>query len=263
MKAILIEFNRFKKKIENNKPITMGKVLMDVSQLQEPSPPEPVIQEIDGLVVNNVDLSSDYYSHHFTRISIEIDFNLSMPNLTPNKFDYLSDILDYYSQLEDRITYNDKDDPVTNLFIFDNSLNYETLGKLHKDLYHDFLTKFKIALREEILCLNKDMKRIKNQQSTKNLLNNKRPDIEWETDLNDLVELVRALKLSGAIDNRSKNLSFDQAYKIFGDLFGIKIKRPQDQMRQKSSNQDKEFFCERLNRFAQEDLKDFYKRSSK
>ena len=70
MKAILTEFNRFKKKIENNKPITMGKVLMDVSQLQEPSPPEPVIQEIDGLVVNNEDLSSDYYSHHLTRISI-------------------------------------------------------------------------------------------------------------------------------------------------------------------------------------------------
>lgn len=266
MKTIKREFIHFKQKIENNKLITVGKVgTIDASLFQEHPSPKTDIQDTYGLVINNEALStSSYYSYHFKNIRSEIGFNLSMPILSPSKIKYLSDILNYFSKIEKRIFDNKKGDTPTDLFVFDKSLDNNLL-KLYIDPYHDFLRKFKRALREEILYISDEIKLLKNQGSKAKGVEQKtyRPDIEWNANLNDLVELVRALKLSGAIDNRSKNLSFDQAYKVFGDLFGIELKNPEDQMSQKSLNKDKEFFCEKLNRFAQEDLKEFQKRAYK
>jgi len=87
-----------------------------------------------------------------------------------------------------------------------------------------------------------------------------KPIMNWTRNINDLVELVRALKLSGAINNSSNNLTLDEAYRFFGDLFGVEIKRPEDQLRQKAETMKKQFFLEELNEVFQKDMKELMKR---
>ena len=131
-------------------------------------------------------------------------------------------------------------------------------------LYHDFLRKFKRALREEISYISNKIKLLEDQGSKRVEQKTYKPDIEWNANLNDLIELVRALKISGAINNKSKNIKYNDVYKIFGDLFGIELKNPEDQMREKATvTRTKISFCERLKEIAQEDLGGFSKCSNK
>lgn len=58
----------------------------------------------------------------------------------------------------------------------------------------------------------------------------------------------------------SNNLTFDEAYRYFGNLFGIEIKRPEDQLRQKAETMNKQFFLEELNEVFQKDMKELMRR---
>jgi hypothetical protein len=94
----------------------------------------------------------------------------------------------------------------------------------------------------------------------KNSFTETRSQLVWQKNINDLTELVRALKLSGAINNSTNTLTLTEAYRFFGNLFGIEIKKPEDQLREKAESKNKPYFLEELLEFSNNDMKELMKK---
>ncbi len=198
------------------------------------------------------------FKENLLKVREEIEMNLSIIDDPTKTGLYLEEILAYYSFLDKRIIEDKNGNLQCDCF---------KLKKIHKDTfydsknytYDDFLKDFKVALRNEYK-LTKELLKGGNQKEITNMKNYDKPIMNWTRNINDLVELVRALKLSGAINNSSNNLTLDEAYRFFGDLFGVEIKRPEDQLRQKAETMKKQFFLEELNEVFQKDMKELMKR---
>jgi hypothetical protein len=237
-----------------NIDVSVGKVEMDVSQLFEPPMPEPEFQIIDGLINTETKSSIFHLLDCFQLVREEIESNLLMQIELNDKKSYLHEILDFYSELEGRIIEDEHGSLSTDIVKFiDTPL--EEMMDFHKEQYAAFLRSFKEDLRMEILYITKQINQVKMKKNNLSSTNQKsKPDIIWKRDKTDLIELVKALCLIGAIDNSTCNLTEKKAYQVFGNLLQCEIKKASDLIKYKSKYQKKEYFLEELHSVFQRHL---------
>lgn len=172
---------------------------------------------------------------------------------------YLNEIHEFYLLLDNRII-EDKNGILSCQAFALKNIDKKTYYGNSYFTYQEFLVDVKVALRNEFRYVEEKQNSLINRQEISEDHLYKGSVLKWTRNINDLVELVRALKLSGSINNSTNNLTLDEAYKFFGDLFGIEIKRPEDQLRQKAETMKKLFFLEELNEVFQKDMKELMKR---
>lgn len=194
-------------------------------------------------------------------IKEEIELNLALDDTDSIK-PYIAEIKNFFLDWDNMIKEDHKGQLVCDSFRLLKIPKYVYSNNEYPS-YQDFLRELKVSLRKEISYLNKISDRLDGKsEETGHLTEESKGshNLTWNRNINDLVELVKALKLSGAINNSSNNLTLDEAYKFFGGLFGIEIKRPEDQLRQKAESMKKLFFLEELNDVFQNDMKELMKR---
>lgn len=257
MKLTKVNFNRLKNNLDNLIIISRDEVILyDAGEFPDLHPTwgyfPVLVTEFD-----NKPLAK--FKDNFNTVREEMKLNVSIVENTAELTSYLNDIIEYYSLIDSYII----EDKQGNL-----SCDIFKLQKITKNIYydqghltfHEFLEELKVILRNE----HKWIKETFFINATPNDFTSEAAftgfDMKWRRNINDLVELVRALKLSGSINNSTNNLTLDEAYKFFGDLFGIEIKRPEDQLRQKAESMKKLFFLEELNEIFQKDMKELMKR---
>lgn len=254
MKPIEAQFKRIKKTFESIE-ITTGPVSMDVSQMHDPPMPDIFIQEIQSLVLKSSRNSIFTLPDFFTQLRDEIKSNLSMPISTLENVSYLRKILNFYSDMEEKIVENESGDLSTDLVKFlDTPL--DKMLEYHQNEYKGFLSRLKEELRNELLYISAQIQNLEMKKT--NLSSSKISSVTkmvWKRDKNDLIELVRALKLIGAINNSTNDIEFTEAYMFFGDIFNIELKRPSDQLRHIADSLDTPYFLEELLEKYKEDQK--------
>lgn len=195
----------------------------------------------------------------FTIVREEIDQNISLIRNDNELVLYLRGILEFYQTIDNQIKEDDGVKLACQAFKLKN-IAKNTFYSTEYPTYQEFLRETKLVIRNEYqYIMGKHDKLVsKHEKSIGEQL--KGSELTWTKNINDLVELVRALKLSGSINNSSNNLTFDEAYRYFGNLFGIEIKRPEDQLRQKAETMNKQFFLEELTEVFQKDMKELMRR---
>lgn len=262
MKPISVQFKDIKKAL-GSLEITIGPVLIDVSQMHDPPMPVPDYQTLESLV--DVDTMSSIFCllDKFRSVREEISSNISMPIEEGIKTEYLNHILIFYSDLESSIK-EDEQGKLTCSFMHFLDISYNELIEYHQKYFDGFLNSLRTDLRAEIKYLYNlinTMKKMPEITSNQNKTIQEH-NIEWKREKNDLIELVRALKLIGAINNSTNNITYKEAYKFFGDIFHTDLKRPEDQLRQVSESFDTPYFLEELLSKYKED-QEFLKRKRK
>lgn len=246
MKPIEVKFKDINNSLQSIE-ITFGLVLTDVSQMQYPPNPEPEYQSLNSLIDVTTNSSIFCLLDKFQPVREEISSNLSMPIEVGIKTEYLNKIFIFYSDLESRIIEDEQGNLSCNFVIFLDK-PYNELIEFHKDIYNGFIESLRSNLRTEIsyiLNILKSMEK-KHEISSTHKAANEKVDIKWMRDKGDLIELVKALCLIGAISNSTSNLTETEAYRIFGKLLGLELKRPSDIIKNKSKYQEKEYFLEEL-----------------
>lgn len=242
------------KKALTNIEISIGPVSMDVSQMFDPPMPEICIQEVQSLVFKNNGISVFRLSDIFSPMREEVLSNLSIPISISEKESYLIEILNFYSNLEERIVEDEFGILSTDIFKVEDSQDVKML-EIHQNEYKEFLSLMKDSLRREIVYITNQVNLLGMKNTNPQLTNPlKDSNIIWKRDKGDLIELVKALCLIGAINNSTNNLSETEAYKVFGNLLGIELKRPSDIIKNKSKYHEKEYFLEELHAKFQEHL---------
>jgi hypothetical protein len=190
----------------------------------------------------------------FSMVRDEITSNMSMPIVLSDKKDYLHEIFNFYSEVEERIVEDKSGILSTDWYKF-----MMATGNLdfYYDEYEELFKKLKDNLRNEIQFVDSQIQQLVMSFSSQMALTSKtleKIDIRWKRDKGDLIELVKALCLLGAINNSTNNLTETEAYSVFGNLFGLELKRPWDIIKNKSKYQDKEYFLEELHGKFQEHI---------
>lgn len=199
------------------------------------------------------------FKDNFVPVREEVDQNILIIQNNNELALYLNEILEFYLSIDSRIIEDD-----------DGSLSCHSfnLKKTRKKIYYDkdhltyqqFLKELKVAIRNEYQNIMEKHDKLISKHENKTSEKFNLSDLRWTKNINDLVELVKALKLTGSINNSTNSLTLDEAYRFFGDLFSIEIKRPEDQLRQKAETMKKLFFLEELNDAFQKDMKELMKR---
>jgi len=222
---------------------------------------EPRMSKEPVLVLKSNGESLLHFIKRIISLREEIELNLSI-NDTQLITSYLDGVRNFLVECDAMIKEDQKGNLTCNTF---------HLIKIPKNVYsneeypsfQEFLRELKVIIRKEVSYLMQVSDRLNGKTENKEQpinLNKEGCSLSWNRNINDLIELVKALKLSGAINNSSNNLTLDEAYKFFGRLFGIEIKRPEDQLRQKAESMKKLFFLEELNEVFQKDMKELMKR---
>ena len=256
MEPTAVIFNSFKHDFLNLEIICQElftEVLID--NIEVAMSKEPV------LVLKSNEESLLYFIERITSLREEIELNLSI-NDSQSINSYLDGVRNFLVECDAMIKEDVKGQLTCNTFHLIKIPNYVYSNEEYPS-YQEFLRKLKVVIRKEVNYLiqasNRLNGKIENKEQPINLNKGVR-SLVWNRNINDLIELVKALKLSGAINNSSNNLTLDEAYKFFGNLFGIEIKRPEDQLRQKAETMKKLFFLEELNEVFQKDMKELMKR---
>lgn len=192
----------------------------------------------------------------------EIESNLKLDLDIATIITYLSELKEFYLEADSKIEESASGNLVCKDFKL-KEIPKEIYSTEFYPSYQGFLKELKTSIRKEIHYITQIVNQIDGKSEvieTPISVTINENDLTWNRNINDLVELVKALKLSGAINNSSNNLTLDEAYKFFGNLFGIEIKRPEDQLRQKAESMKKLFFLEELNEVFQKDMKELMKR---
>ena len=257
MNSTKVNFNLLKRLFEDLK-ITSDKVIILYDEGEFPDM-HPTYDQVSVLVTEFDKRPLAKFKEIFSTVREEIDQNISLIRKNDELVLYLKEILDFFQLVDNRIT----EDELGNL-----SCQSCQLQNIDKNIYYssdyltyqEFLKELKVAIRTEYRYIMEALDKLvsKHEKNTDEKFNGS--DLRWTKNINDLVELVRALKLTGSINNSTNNLTLDEAYKFFGDLFSIEIKRPEDQLRQKAETMKKLFFLEELNDAFQKDMKELMKR---
>lgn len=256
MEPTAVIFNSFKQDFLNLEIICQElftEVL--INNIEATMSQEPVLV----LKYNEESLSS--FIKRITSIREEIDLNLSL-NDSQSINSYLDRVKNFLIKCDTLIKEDEKGNLTCSTFHLIKIPKYVYSNEEYPS-YQEFLRKLKVAIRKEVNYLIQVSDKLNGKTENKEQpinLSVGGSSLTWNRNINDLVELVKALKLSGAINNSSNNLTLDEAYKFFGNLFGIEIKRPEDQLRQKAESMKKLFFLEELNEVFQNDMKELMKR---
>jgi hypothetical protein len=189
----------------------------------------------------------------FSDVKKEISENLIVPTDISLKKEYLQEVIDFYQKIESKILETDDGSLTTELI---NLADVKLDNLLNRTIYDDFLRTLKTSLRKEIIFLYEMIKKIekKSNQTISEEIPALKHDIIWRRDKVDLIELVRTLKLIGAIDNSTHNLTYKKAYEFFGKVFNIDLKNPEDLLRQRRDSKDTPYFLEQLLEKLNEDI---------
>jgi hypothetical protein len=253
-------------KLIKSKFIEIGKVLKPIyltyipirkneGQKEGISFGEPDLQTHQISIVKGSDFSPVLIDSLFALVREEISSNLSKPIEISSILSYLEEILSFYSDIEDRIVEDENGILTTDLHKF---IKTSSQKELYFDEYEEFLKGLKKRLREEIQFVDGQIKHF--ELSIDKILPSpntifKKNDLSWERGKVDLIELSRALSLCGAIKKSGKMLNLTDSYKLFGELFNIELKNPEDQLRERSDSLDAPNFLEVLLEKFEEDQK--------
>lgn len=243
MKPIKSKFIEIKK-VLNPIYITYLPVRKDVSQQQGMLIEKPDLPIYQISVIKGSDFSPISVDTMFSLVRDEISSNISKPMEFSVKQSYLEEILSFYSEVEERIVEDENGILTTDFYKF---IKHSSQPELYFDEYVEFLKILKDNLRSEIQYVDNQIQQLEMKNTNPTSANRTSDaDIIWKRKKNDLIELVRALKLVGAINNSTNDLTFDQAYKYFGDIFNLELKRPADQLRESSESYETLYFLEEL-----------------
>ena len=238
MNPATFQFKSFKNDFEN----------LEISSIQ-------IIEELDDLghfgemdvLVGKYDGNHGSLTIFINRLALireELEFNLKLDcDLTIIKA-YLSELKEFLIEVDSKIEESHDGKLTCKNFKLKRIPKIIYSNKEYPS-YQGFLKELKTSIRKEIHYITQVLGHIDDNAEileTPISVTINESDITWNRNINDLVELVKALKLSGAINNSSNNLTLEEAYKFFGGLFGIEIKRPEDQLRQKAETKNKLFF---------------------
>jgi hypothetical protein len=225
MKPIEVKFKDIKK-VLGSIEIIIGPEETDVSQLYDPPLPEPDYQTIDGLLEITSNSSIFHLRDKFRYVRDEISSNLTMPIEIGSIREYLNKIFTFYSDLESRIIEDDQG-KLSCDFVKLIEITYNELTEYLKDYYDGFIVSFRSSLRTEIGYIFNIIKTLeeKDEISSTKKNSSKKENIIWKRDKGDLIELIKALCLSGAINNSTNNLTETEAYRIFGELLNV-VQKP-------------------------------------
>jgi len=256
MEPTAVIFNSFKQDFLNLEIICQElftEVLID--NIEVTMSKEPV------LVLKSNEESLLYFIDRITSLREEVELNLTI-NDSQSINSYLDRVRNFLVECDTLIKEDEKGHLACKTFHLIKIPKYVYSNEKYPS-YQEFLRKLKVAIRKEVNYLIQVFDRlngkIENRVQSINLSKGS-VSLTWNRNINDLVELIKALKLSGAINNSSNNLTLEEAYKFFGVLFGIEIKRPEDQLRQKAETKNKLFFLEELNEVFQKDMKELMMR---
>jgi len=184
----------------------------------------------------------------FNLFENEIAENLSLPLDITKRKSYINKTVESLKSIDEKIVqiksfWQSKD--ITYKDCSKNSFNLDEFERLSK----------------YFLEIKHELRRIINRLSSEliNLANNKGPfsnfELEWTRDKTDLIELAKALSLCNAIRKSGEALNYADTYELFGSIFNMELKNPEDQLRHRAETQDTPNFLEELLKKFMEDQK--------
>lgn len=168
----------------------------------------------------------------FKPLREEIELNLTAPIDYRKKREYLSEIIDFYSEVEGRIREDGSGNLSADFIVFDDSTNFNNAPDLIVYDFKDFLLILKKTLRVELTYLSNKVNELEAELKPKssdieihssNSIQNQR-SLRWSKSDTDLLELIMSLYELGAIQNEDKNLTKEEAIQAFSNFFGKEIK---------------------------------------
>lgn len=167
----------------------------------------------------------------FKPVREELELNLMVPINFKEKRDYLSEIIDFYTEVEGRIIEDGSGKLSTDVAVIEGT-TFDSLQGNERYDYATFLFDLKNTLRLELAYLSNKAHELDEEQASKGSntsINTEKSQsnqgsLRWSKSDTDLLELIMSLYELGAIQNEDKNLTKEEAIQAFSNFFGKEIK---------------------------------------